>query len=87
MTFDDARVLRDAVDLCICEAVAEKRDSAGPANWADLSCRAVLVNMLGPDKPPTVVITGCSPDAYAFQVTIAAKMRRRGYIVIVNTEW
>ena len=90
MTQDEAKRLQD-----ICNEAIERIEVNKPphrpnwtVNWADLSCRDVLVSALNPDAAPTLKIEEASPDAWGFAQAVADEMKRQtGLKFNVETEW
>jgi hypothetical protein len=91
MTKDEADRIQDTCDEVIAEIVANPNRPNRPnwvVNWADLSCRDVLVSVVHPNDPPTLKIEEASPDAWGFAQHVANEMEKRtGLRFVVETEW
>jgi hypothetical protein len=89
MTKEEAERIQDLCDEVIERIAAAEHPNRTnwTCNWADLSCRDVLVSALHPNDPPTIKIEEASPDAWGFAQAVADAMEDRGVRVIVETEW
>ena len=91
MTKEEAELIQDACDEVLTELMALDDKPNRPnwtVNWADLSCRDVLVSALHPNDPPTLKIEEASPDAWGFAQRVADMMETKtGRKFCVETEW
>ena len=91
MTKEEAERIQGICDDVL-ETIQAREDKPNrtnwTVNWANLSCREVLISALHPNDPPTLKIEEASPDAWDFAQAVANEMEKRtGMKVTVETEW
>ena len=89
MTQEEAERIQDLCDDVLEKIAASDHPNRAnwTANWADLSCRDVMVSALHPNDPPTLKIEEASPDAWGFAQAVANAMEECGVKVKIETEW
>ena len=87
---EEAKHFQEICDdvLADIEELSPKGQANWTVNWADLSCRDVLVSVLLPDSSPTLKIEEASPNAWGFAIAVSGEMEKRtGIKFNVETEW